>query len=162
MYVYCLSGNEPYEEHLRDVKCPDYLRLKLTSIWEHVEDPSSPYFVITEVIGSLQSDGDDCSTTPCVLYDTLYRYLVLFGVPSEFDDPQYQMPWHSSPVWEAVMDSLRLGVFAQRAKSACINAFHKDSALWNFYGGTHVVMKRLVFVLLLLMLVLVDVLCAAL
>ena len=101
----------------------------------------SPYAVIREVIDSLNSPDDGE-----VLYDTLYRYLVLFGIPPEFDDDDYDMPWRNNRVWNCVVDSLR-GASSKssnrrKTKPTCDFEYRRDSALWNFKNGNHAIITR--------------------
>lgn len=97
-YVHLLMGEEPYEEHLKDVRCPPLLRDRLSDIWLKSKKcrrgkgaDDGDYAVIKEVIGSLDtSDASDNSVSilvdqstrdlQSILQDTLYRYLVLFGL----------------------------------------------------------------------------------
>ena len=128
-FLHLLTGLEPYEELLRDVRCPEYLLRRLRGIWEHPEADAevNPYAVICEVIHSLETgdaDEDDLSNPQRVLYDTFYRYFVLFGCPAEASEASepavgagaggavettagVSILWGSSnPVWNAVRDSL--------------------------------------------------------
>ena len=143
-----IAGHEPYEELMKDVKCPSCLRNNLSDIWEEL-NPDSPYAVIREVIASLSSseEGKDDGE---VLYDTIYRYLVLFGTPTEFDTEGYDMPWRQNRVWNCLIDCLygdsgRLPSKAhhrRKLKSTCEFEFRRDSALWNFSYGNHAVIIR--------------------
>lgn len=95
-FLHLLSGYEPYEILLKDVHCPSYLYNSLKKYWI-TNDVTSPYNVITRVIQSLISDkinivkilskssntGDyDMDLLCSILFDTLYRYVVLCGYPS--------------------------------------------------------------------------------
>lgn len=80
--LHLFTGHAPYEEVLEDVICPPNFKRKLKSIWEHCS--SKGYKVVRSVIfsdvyedeeGNLEGERDE------VLYDTLYRFLVLFGIP---------------------------------------------------------------------------------
>jgi len=80
--LHLFTGHAPYEEMLEDVICPPSLKRKLKRIWEHCS--SKGYKVVRSVIfsdvyedeeGNLEGERDE------VLYDTLYRFLVLFGIP---------------------------------------------------------------------------------
>ena len=128
---------------MRDVKCPANLRSSLGLIWKDT-DVDSPYAVIREVMDSLSSpEGEDEGE---VLYDTLYRYLVLFGIPPEFDDEDYAMPWRNNRVWNCVVGCLR-GISSKssnrrKIKPTCDFEYRKDSALWNFQYGNHAMITR--------------------
>jgi len=92
------TGHAPYEEILENVRCPSGLKDKLQRIWEDEQSPG--YSVIRSVIladtyvdenGDVQGEADE------VLYDTLYRYLVLFGVPEN----KFKMK-EGGKVWKAI------------------------------------------------------------
>jgi hypothetical protein len=105
-FLHLLTGDFPYEEILESVRCPDTLRRELRRVWDVREEP---YHVVRWV---LRSEGGE------VLYDTLYRFLVLFGEPAELCmDP--------NPVWRAVHAALH--------GKACTGVDHKsrcDSVGW--------------------------------
>ena len=66
---------------MKNVHCPPYLASKLASLW-YTEDAASPFHVIREVIVSiLPSDATGSvqmtASSGAVLFDTLYRYMVL-------------------------------------------------------------------------------------
>jgi serine/threonine protein kinase len=97
------TGSRPYEEILEDVRCPPNLKKRLRGIWEN--ESVDGYSVIRSVIFDgvdkdevgtiIQGDPDE------TFYDTLYRFLVLFGIP-EFQFQQKTCP----RVWKAISDSL--------------------------------------------------------
>ena len=43
--LHLLTGQEPYEELLQDIRCPAYLKQELSAHWE-TSDVRSPYYVI--------------------------------------------------------------------------------------------------------------------
>lgn len=163
-FFHLLTGLEPYEELLKEVKCPSYLKDQLKVIWE-TTDESSPYYVINEVIDSLEDDDDnELHSVKDVLYDTLYRYIVLFGIPRDFYEDGYDMPWKSNLVWNSLVDALglvggrrdlfskpptgrkgkskRLEAVKNASPDACLQDFARDSEQWNFDIGTHPVIRR--------------------
>ena len=106
-YLHLLTGYEPYEEMMSEVTCPLYLLKRLTGLWTSSETVEDCYYVVKQVVLSLDNDdsrqGDDDDsvmdsvggvsdasasgsgsgmdlTTQTVLCDTLYRYMVLFAV----------------------------------------------------------------------------------
>ena len=100
--LHLFTGDAPYEEILADVVCPTALKRKLKNIWEH--HSSSTYGVVRSVIladvyedetGIIEGEADE------ILYDTLYRYLVLFGIP----DKKLQSK-DGARVWRAIMSAL--------------------------------------------------------
>jgi len=67
-FLHLLTGSRPYEEILERVTCPIVLKKLLLKIW--CDGPN--FTVLNEV---LEDDSND------ILYDTLYRYFVLFSLP---------------------------------------------------------------------------------
>jgi hypothetical protein len=143
-YLHLLTGHAPYEELMSDVRCPDVMRHQLALLWE-TSDESDPYHVISQVNKSLQFDG---SSVPCddvqnVLYDTLYRYVVLLGLPSpnlfssnesgdKTDAARTQDGYIGrNEVVAAILDTL--GTSTQ---------FGRDAKLWNIFSGNHELMLR--------------------
>jgi hypothetical protein len=72
--LHLFTGHCPYEEILKDVVCPDILKTKLRKIW------NSPTH---DIIGSamMYEDSDGTEEEDETFYDTLYRFIVLFGMP---------------------------------------------------------------------------------
>jgi serine/threonine protein kinase len=100
--LHLFTGDAPYEEILENVTCPVALKRKLKNIWEN--QSSNGYDVIRCVIladvyededGNVEGEPDE------VLYDTLYRYLVLFGIPDK--KSQYK---EGARVWRAITSCL--------------------------------------------------------
>ena len=101
--LHLFTGHAPYEEIMEDVKCPSGLKKRLRKVWEN--ESVKGYDVIRSVVLSdvykdeagniIEGDPDD------TLYDTLYRFLVLFGIPAPFE--QKKCP----KVWKAIFDSLQ-------------------------------------------------------
>eukprot|EP00980_Cylindrotheca_fusiformis_P029282 scaffold22800_cov204-Cylindrotheca_fusiformis.AAC.5 len=81
--LHLFTGHAPYEEILEDVVCPQNLKNELRMLWENEEE--SDFSVIRSLILSdvyTDEQGHIIEGEPDeVLYDTLYRYLVLFGIP---------------------------------------------------------------------------------
>jgi len=80
--LHLFTGHAPYEEILEDVRCPFNLKKRLKFFWESTS--SKGYEVIRSVIlndvfedenGNQEGEPDE------TLYHTLYRFLVLFGLP---------------------------------------------------------------------------------
>ena len=117
--LHLFTGHAPYEEILANVTCPSSLKGKLQGIWE--DEASEDYSVIRSVIladvykdeaGSV-IEGEPDGT----LYDTFYRYLVLFGIP------KYKAKANDR-VWRAV-------------KKACIKKqFEHDQKQYSLRQGT--------------------------
>ncbi len=100
--LHLFTGHAPYEEILEKVTCPPVLKERLRILWE-CEDEEQ-YSVIRGVILSnvdKDEEGHILEGEPNeVLYDTLYRFLVLFGLP---DLPP---SLRGSKVWNAVKQCL--------------------------------------------------------
>jgi len=100
--IHLFTGHAPYEE-IVTCECPKNLKSKLKNIWEDENLPG--YQTIRSVILSdvfkdeagniLEGDPDD------TFYDTLYRILVLFGVPrNKFGRNHHPL------VWDAIVECL--------------------------------------------------------
>lgn len=172
-----LTGYAPYEELLKDVHCPAYLATLLRDIWL-TEDINSPFYLIHQVVITLDvSDGAgfdnaDASFAPeepeNVLLDTLYRYMVLFGLGDAFaGDNAARSVYADSPVWQALFDALDLKRLHARiadkeleraprlnangksrsfkgnsAKDDCALTYQKHAQLWSMHIGNHGTMTR--------------------
>jgi hypothetical protein len=98
------------------VHCPKYLATHLHRLWNAARgDPTRPLEVVSAVIdcSDFTADGSSTSTAAgeTVLSDTLYRYLVLFGISSDFIDPSSPNKstlYDGSEVWSAIRDALSL------------------------------------------------------
>jgi len=100
--LHLFTGHAPYEEILEDVTCPVALKRKLKTIWEY--NSSKGYDVIKSVILADVYEDEDGMTEgepDEILYDTLYRYLVLFGIP----DKKSQFK-EGARVWRAITSCL--------------------------------------------------------
>ena len=89
--LHLFTGHAPYEEILDKVICPDTLKGKLRKIWKQ-----KSYSVICTVMFD-----NDQQIENQILYDTLYRYLVLFGIPEK----RFNSEKHGK-VWKAINDTL--------------------------------------------------------
>ena len=69
--LHLFTGCKPYEEILEDVTCPDIIAEALVKEWR-----SKPKYKHT-ALACLLDDGDES-----ILTDTLYRYIVMLGIPS--------------------------------------------------------------------------------
>ena len=79
--LHLFTGHKPYEEILEDVQCPLALKKKLRQIWQ--EDEYSGYNVVRQIIMADVDEGENEGEPDETLYHTLYRYLVLFGIPED-------------------------------------------------------------------------------
>lgn len=102
-----------------------------------------------------------------VLLDTLYRYMVLFGLNTEFSmDEAPRSAYCDSPVWKVLFDALDLRGVHMRladkelgkvpkfptkaakkapgntAKAECAAQYLRDVQLWSVVIGNHPTMMR--------------------
>lgn len=163
-FLHLLAGEEPYEEHLRAVRCPPLLLARLKRLWT-ASSASSQYRVIAEVIQSLDAPSDSSEASmniKNVLYDTFYRYMVMFDLDlsaisgdststssCEDDslDAELECPYPpSNPVLQDAIECLGLdggnSGRLTKAKRECLHQFHCDRAEWSVQIGTNPVMVR--------------------
>lgn len=104
--LHLFTGHAPYEEILEDVICPPDLKRKLKRIWE--DEEMEGYSVIQSlVLADVHKDEDGViieGEPDGVLYDTIYRFLVLFGIPEN----KYKIK-ENGKVWKAIITSLEGG-----------------------------------------------------
>jgi len=83
--LHLFTGHAPYEEILEGVTCPSNLRKELRRIWENEEE--TRYSVVRSIVLAevyKDEDGHVIEGDPDeTLYDTLYKFLVLFGIPND-------------------------------------------------------------------------------
>jgi len=92
--LHLFTGQGPYEELLEGVVCPPMLRKRLETVWYSGEGSTGEnqkakarsscdcnYSVLRSIMTIDSDDGDDEAYD--VPYDTVYRFLVLFGIPNE-------------------------------------------------------------------------------
>ncbi len=100
--LHLFTGHAPYEEILEEVTCPSNLKRELRRIWENEEE--TQYSVLRSVVLADVLKDDDGQViegeVDDTLYDTLYRYLVLFGIPGD------SSPLSNSKVMAAVKTTL--------------------------------------------------------
>lgn len=143
------TGEAPYEELLEEVVCPPALKKRLRKIWE--DGDVDGYEVIRSVILSdveLDEAGHIVDGEPDETpYDTLYRALVLFGVPDEKfrqkDCPQ---------VWDAISETLLSGPKHKKTGGRALKGRKKNGADASQYSydcrrfsvrtGTHKAIAR--------------------
>jgi len=101
--LHLYTGRAPYEEIMEQVKCPSKLKRKLQELWECGVD--NEFSIIqAHVLHNVDKDetGHILEGEPDeVFYHTLYRFLVLFGLPSDVSQCI-----RSSRVWSAVLENL--------------------------------------------------------
>lgn len=92
--LHLFTGHDPYEAILVDVVCPNALKIKLRKIWN-----SDTHDVISSAMMYEDSDGTEVEDE--TLYNTLYRFLVLFGIPKR----RFQYK-ENGKVWRAISSCL--------------------------------------------------------
>ena len=119
--LHLFTGHCPYEEILDDVFCPDNLKGKLRTIWKQRSH---------NVIHSVMMDNNGMEDH--TLYDTLYRFLVLFGIPDhQFDAKK------NGKVWRAINSTLITPVCRRRAtKGSDSDAYNRDRKKYSLSEGT--------------------------
>jgi serine/threonine protein kinase len=144
--LHLFTGHAPYEEILADVTCPSGLKATLQGIWE--DELSQGYSVIRSVIladvykdeAGVVIEGEPDGT----LYDTFYRYLVLFGIPER----KYKVKAHGR-VWKAIASALEGGGKGRTyGRNACRNMgadfkqFEEDQKKYSLRHGTNSFISR--------------------
>ncbi|KAF1335664.1 Serine/threonine protein kinase, partial [Globisporangium splendens] len=149
--LHLLTGSAPYEEILDDVLCPVELLKDLDRIWTNPRK-NSGFSVLKRVV------KDDPEK---VLYHTLYRYLVLFGLPEENPsaDKGVDKVWlvllnHLRPEALAVAQPAAAAPNTRRSRSATASAraaaksvsvkhvFEQDRAKYSLDHGSNPMIAR--------------------
>jgi hypothetical protein len=130
------NGTLPYEELMKDVKCPDMFKWDLEGIFAR-----DGYSTIRKLVdeGKVPQDGDSEETRLNVLIDTFYRLLVLIGEPNDLHGDGKARRGHRSPmnpVYEAIQRSL-LGDLRKGAKQ-----YKADRKLYSFEVGKHPLIQK--------------------
>jgi serine/threonine protein kinase len=142
--LHLFTGFCPYEEILEEVKCPRYLKQRLQLIWEN--ERVAGYSVIRSLIfdgvdvdefGNIEGDRDE------TLYDTLYRFLVLFGIPEiKFQEKI------ACKVWKAICDSLIPSINAvskangQKKSNSDSTTYKRDCKKYSIRTGNNMYIAR--------------------
>jgi hypothetical protein len=141
--LHLFTGHAPYEEILSDVSCPPHLKKRLCQIWESEDE--AQYSVVRSVILAdvykdeeghiLEGEPDD------TLYDTLYKFLVLFGIP------KLSPALESCKVWVVVKETLETGRArgfgrGKKTKAADITRYRKDCRKYSLSHGSNEYIAR--------------------
>jgi len=122
--LHLFTGHGPYEEILDEVVCPANLKGKLRKIWKQ-----KSHNVIRSVIFDNDENGTEIEDE--TLYDTLYRFLVLFGIPEK----QFGMKKHGK-VWRALNSTLLPPSGPRSRKCPDIDVFNRDRKKFSLADGT--------------------------
>lgn len=140
--LHLFTGGYPYEEIMEKVVCPKHLKLRLKDIWENESVPE--YSVIRSIIYDgvdVDEDGDVVGEVDDTFYDTLYRFLVLFGVPSE-PFKQKTRP----RVWKAMYECLLAGQKPVSRKKGTrgndVAQYKRDCKRFSIQSGTNEYIAR--------------------
>ncbi|KAL7523599.1 hypothetical protein ACHAWF_000586 [Thalassiosira exigua] len=124
--LHLFTGHGPYEEILDQVHCPENLKAKLRKIWKE-----RSYDVIRSVMLDCDEDGREVEDE--TLYDTLYRFLVLFGIPEKC--MQFGLEKHVK-VWYAINSTLLPPKRLRSQKCSDVDAFVQDRAKFSLANRT--------------------------
>ncbi len=132
--LHLFTGHAPYEEILKSVKCPSNLEKRLRNIWENKNDGN--YTVIRSVILSdveEDEDGNVVSGEPDErVYHTLYRFLVLFGIP----DLKFKRK-RGPKVWVAIQQLL-----VEQGEGPDAKTYRKHCKKFSILEGQNFYIKR--------------------
>ena len=121
--LHLFTGHSPYEEILEDVVCPENLKGKLRKIWKQKSH---------DIIQGVMYDSDEsgAEVEDQTLYDTLYRFLVLFGIPGkQFDTKKV------GKVLRAINSTLLPTKGSRSKKCPDIDVFTKDCRKFSLAEG---------------------------
>lgn len=134
--LHLFTGSAPYEEILEDVQCPPTFKKMLSDLWE--DESVAGYSVIRSFVMSEVYTDDDGNITEGeadeTFYDTLYKFLVLFGVPEN----KFQRRQHGR-VWKAVSDCFGCPM-SKRGKDSTY--FARDQRKYSLSHGTNKYIAR--------------------
>eukprot|EP00934_Nitzschia_sp_Nitz4_P000802 Nitzschia sp. Nitz4//scaffold39_size137210//25365//29046//NITZ4_003189-RA/size137210-processed-gene-0.85-mRNA-1//1//CDS//3329550353//802//frame0 len=142
--LHLFTGHAPYEEIMEEVVCPGTLKGKLRHIWEN-EDEYEFSVIRSVILSNVDKDeqGHIIEGEPDeVLYDTFYRFLVLFGIP------ELSSPLRSSKVWIAVRECLEGITFAKpktasrKRPSHDVSKYTRDCRKYSLSHGNNKYVAR--------------------
>ena len=122
--LHLFTGHAPYEEILEEVVCPENLKGKLRKIWKE----KSHDVIRSVMIGDISEDGNESEDE--TLYNTLYRFLVLFGIP----EYQFCFKEHGK-VWRAINETLLLPSETKCKKCPDALIFEEDRKKFSLSQG---------------------------
>ena len=124
--LHLFTGSKPYEELLAEVQCPPPLFKDLVAAWGLNRSGRTADFKSIQNLAS----HDDCGR---ILANTLYRYIVLFGV-----DNFVPYSWAAEePVWRAV---LRYAASGKRFEGQ--GRYFRDRETFSVKFGSHPLLQR--------------------
>jgi serine/threonine protein kinase len=137
--LHLFTGSAPYEEIMKKVVCPPNLKKKLKLVWEN--DKVDGFKVIqTCILSDVYKDeaghiveGDPDET----LYNTFYRFLVLFDTPEEFQQVDHPL------IWKVVDEALKgrfvskNGRVTERKQGTDIAQYERDQQKFSIRCGSN-------------------------
>lgn len=135
--LHLFTGHRPYEEILESVLCPPSFKRRLKAIWE--DERKEGYSVIRSIIlEGVEQDGEGnvIGEPDETFYDTLYRFLVLFGIPQSL----FQQKTHPL-VWKAINESLVNGK-ASKKRGSDKSRYVQDCKEFSIRAGTNKYIAR--------------------
>lgn len=140
--LHLFTGGFPYEEIMEKVVCPKNLKRRLKAIWENEND--FEYSVVRSIIFDgvdVDEDGDMIGEVDETFYDTLYRFLVLFGVPSEpFQQRSRPRVWKA--IFECLLASQDPAQRKKRTKSNDVAQYNRDCKRYSIRSGANEYIAR--------------------
>lgn len=137
--LHVMTGASPYEEILESVKCPTALMDAVANVWEEGTE--------FDTLRCVLRDDDDN-----ILFHTLYRYFVMFGLPTTNENESSNDLTFSpvcSRVYAAVVSVLVKDVDMSSQKTlkaknakAARKQYALDFTKFSFRSGTHHLMTR--------------------
>jgi len=113
-----MTGGSPYEEIVAAITCPTALHSKICELWEG----DKRYAPLVEMLASEEESFEQSAR---IATDTVYRIMVLFGVPDKM---------RASPVGEAI------DAYLQGKEGSSM--FAKDTTRGSLEKGTIPELKR--------------------
>lgn len=142
--LHLFTGHAPYEEILEGVTCPSNLKKELRRIWEN-EDETQYSVLRSIVLDNVYKDEDGNiieGEADETLYDTLYKFLVLFGIP---DDSVGVLDTKVMAAVKATLDSegRQRKVRGRNRKVPCdAEKFESDRRIFSLSHGTNKFISR--------------------
>jgi serine/threonine protein kinase len=144
--LHLMTGHAPYEEILEDVYCPDNLKRELKKVWENEEEPD--FSVVRSLVLAdcfMDDEGHILEGEPDeTFYDTLYKFLVLFGIPDKdpaFAESKAMKAIKATLTSESRRNLARKGRCSKRMSSDA-SKFHSDRRKYSLTHGNNTFITR--------------------
>jgi len=138
--LHLFTGHAPYEEILEGVTCPFNLKKELRRIWENEEE--TQYSVVRSIVlADVYKDADGYvieGEADETLYDTLYKFLVLFGIPDDDSSAFLTSKVMAAVKATLVSDSRQKKARGRNRKVLCdANTFASDRRKFSLSHGSN-------------------------